>query len=126
MPNNLAFEDTPQPPPDVTGQMGGGSDKPPFAGVGEAMAKQKPASPGGGIEQAGALKSAGDAIEKVLDNMAQMSDAFKPFAMRMKQFLQQGLAEASKAGPGGRVPGGAGGDRSSAKPPGPEMISFPG
>jgi len=50
----------------------------------------------------GALKSAGDAVTKVIDNMAKMDPEGAPFAARIKQMLQSWQSEAAKRGPGGR------------------------
>lgn len=120
------FDETPGQPPEVTGQMGAGADKTPFAGVGKQMAEKKPGE--GGVSPTGAIQSAGEAVEKVIDNMATMSEAFKPFANRIKQFLQAGIAEAVKAGQGGKAAAGPGGPpAASAKPPDAGMgASFPG
>lgn len=125
-----AFDETPALPPDVKASMGagGGDDKAPFSGVGKMMAGQKPggATPGG-ADPTGAIQQAGEAVEKVIDNMATMSEAFKPFANRIKQFLQAGIAEAAKAGQTGKPAPPPGGPQASAKAPeGPGMMTFPG
>ena len=122
MPSAMAFDQTPNQPPDVAAQMGA---KPAFAGVGEMMAGKKPESGPGGVSPTGAIESAGEAVEKVIDNMATMSEAFKPFANRIKQFLKAGIAEARKSGQPGSAPQGP--PAVSAKPPqGEEGITFPG
>lgn len=121
------LDETPGLPPDVSSQMGSGADKPPFSGVGSMMAKQKPGGSGGGdVSPTGAIQSASEAVEKVIDNMATMSEAFKPFANRIKQFLQAGVAEAVKAGQTGK-PAAGGPPGVSAKPPDSSaMMTFPG
>ena len=122
------FDETPGQPPDVRAQMGAGAEKTPFSGVGKMMG-EKPGGPGaGGVSPTGAIQSAGEAVEKVIDNMATMSEAFKPFANRIKQFLQAGIAEAVKAGQGKEAgPGGGPGGAPSAKPPDAGMgAGFPG
>lgn len=110
MPGAMAFDETPQVPPEVGAQMG---KETPFSGVGKMMADQKPGGEQQGPKEMGALTSAGQAVEKVIDNMATMADAFKPFANRIKQMLQAGIAEATKAGQGGK----GGPAAVSAKPP---------
>lgn len=106
--------ETPPPPSAVTGAMGGGPDKPPFAGVGAMMAGKPPGAPGGADPQGG-IKAAKEAVVKVIDNMATMDKEGAPFAARIKQMLDAWMNEAAKRGPGG---GGApGGPPPSAKPP---------
>jgi len=88
--------------------MGGAPDQGPFGGIGKMMAAQRPpgAAPPtapGGAEPMGALKSAGDAVSKVIDNMAKMDPEGAPFAARIKQMLESWQAEAAKRGPGGRA-----------------------
>ena len=121
----LSFDETPKAPPEVSGQMGGETEKMPFSGVGKMMA-DKPAP--GGASPTGGLQAAGDAVEKVIDNMAQQAEVFAPYANRMKQILKAGLAEVAKAGVGGK-PGGESGRPPgvSAKPPETGMAAgFPG
>lgn len=111
------MEESPPIPPAVAGQMGG--PKPPFAGVGAQMASKPPAGgpTPGGADSSGALKSAADAVTKVIDNMASMDKEGAPFAARIKQMLESWMTEAAKRGPGskqmapmpgGEVSGGAG------------------
>lgn len=120
------MEETPPIPPAVAGQMGGGGEKPPFSGVGSMMAS-KPAAPappgGGGAQPMGALKSAADAVTKVIDNMATMDKEGAPYAARIKQMLQSWTAEAAKRGPGGRSMSPS---PEMAKPPEAEPAGGPG
>lgn len=108
-----AMMETPPPPAAVTGAMGGGAEKVPFAGVGSMMAG-KPPGPGGASPMGG-FAAAAEAVEKVVDNMATMDKEGAPFGARIKQMLQAWKSEAAKRGPGGGVPGG--GAPPSAKPP---------
>lgn len=104
MPSPYGMDATPPVPPAVAGAMGGGPDSGDFGGIGKMMAnKPAGASPApGGAEPMGALKSAGDAVLKVIDNMAKMDPEGAPFAARIKQMLESWQAEAAKRGPGGR------------------------
>ena len=116
MAGSLSFDETPAQPPEVSGAMGGGPEKMPFSGVGAMMAN-KPPGPGG-ASPTGGIQAAADAVEKVIDNIAQQADVFKPYANRMKQIMKAGMAEVAKAGVGGKAGGGAGKPPEvSAKPP---------
>ena len=100
---------TPMPPQpaDVSGQMGGM----PFSGMGGMMDKKGGA---GAPDPNGALRDMYGTLEKVIDQMAKMSEKFKPYADRAKGMLKAGVDAAAgessqttqmkpPAGPGGDV-----------------------
>jgi hypothetical protein len=119
----VALDETPALPPNVTGQMGGGQEKTPFSGVGAMLNKQQPARPAGGADPSGQIKNSAETITRVIDNMATMSPVGAPFAARIKEMLNQWVAEAAKAGPGG---GGKPPDISAKPPEGGTPADFTG
>lgn len=119
-PMGMGLDAPPMQPPDVTSQTG-------FAGVGQMMAdKAKQDNPMAAAGAGGALLAQGDAVEKVLTQMAK-NDKFKPFANRIIAILKAGMAEASGAPQGGPAAQGQPPEPMSARPPeGEAQKGFPG
>lgn len=112
------LDQTPPPPPDVAGQTGAS----PYAGMG-AMMQKKDQGPdgGGGAHPQGALIAQGEAVKKVIDQMAKMESGFGPFADRIKSLIDAGVGSVTSGGSDSNPPGGA--PSGPAAPPGP---GFPG
>lgn len=97
----------PPQPPEVTGGK-------PFSGMAGVLGpKPQGDSKAPAADPAGALKAQGDAVEKVLKQMASMDEKFAPFANRMMDILKAGMGQVG----GGE---GAGASPMSMKPPGPD------
>jgi hypothetical protein len=95
----------PMPPPETSGQMGGSN---PFAGIGALlqgrMGDQQPdGSPGnqppqsGGADPMGAIMAQKNALEKVLQQMAQQLPGFGPYGDRAMQMITAGIEAGAKA-----------------------------
>lgn len=119
--------DAPPPqPPGVTGQVGGGP-KPPDSPPGPSVI----GGSSGGVNGAmamnpqGALLAQKSAVEKVLNQMSQMSPVFAPFAKRALDTIEAGINAAQQGGGQGGGPSSANG--SSMQPPADSgKGSFPG
>lgn len=117
----LNLDAPPPQPPGLTSQTGGG-DKPP----GAAVLGGAPSGAGGvdgamAMNPQGALLAQKAAVEKVLNQMAQMSPGFAPFAKRALDTIDAGINAAQKGG------GPSSGNGSSMQPPADAGAgSFPG
>lgn len=114
--NPMSLSATPPVSPDVSSQMGAGTESgSPYADVGKMLQDQNRDQDQGGfsdVEKAhpqGALIVKVNAVKKVLEEIAGMGQAIAPFARQASDALQQGLAAELK----GAQPGMVGGSASS-------------
>lgn len=79
--------------------MGAGDS--PFGGIAK-MLSDKGGAPGGDKppDAGGSLKAQGEAVKKVLEKMAQSSQAGKTYFSRAIQMIEQGLQIEAEKGPG--------------------------
>lgn len=95
----------PMPPPETSMQMGGSN---PFAGIGAVLQgrmggdNQPDGAPGnvpppGGTDPMGAIMAQKNALEKVLQQMAQQLPGFGPYGDRAMQMITAGIEAGAKA-----------------------------
>jgi hypothetical protein len=87
----MAVGAAPPVPPDVQAQMGAGPGVGPIAQQGMAGSGEGTANPNG------ALFAQAKAVSDVLEQMAQLSNAFAPFARQAVSIIVQGVSAASAA-----------------------------